>query len=163
MLGVRSKELISNALRHWPSRQKLIVVAPTSSAHSQLNKLNETVEWMQMSTKEAISVIPDNSMDFVYVDDGVNYCSVMEFLQLYWPKLKVGGVMSGHDAMNAAEAKKVYNEDWSVCTDGRRMESAVKGAVIDFARLNKDATTVTGAFVTKDFKSWGLWKIRPSK
>jgi predicted O-methyltransferase YrrM len=38
----------------------------------------------------------NNSIDLVYIDGRHDYCSTLEDLEAYWPKLKIGGVMSGH-------------------------------------------------------------------
>jgi predicted O-methyltransferase YrrM len=38
----------------------------------------------------------NNSIDLVYIDARHDYCSTLEDLEAYWPKLKIGGVMSGH-------------------------------------------------------------------
>lgn len=37
------------------------------------------------------------SLDFVYLDGAHDYSNVMKDLDAWWPKLKVGGVFSGHD------------------------------------------------------------------
>lgn len=41
--------------------------------------------------------IPDRSLDFVYIDANHAYDAVLEDLRLWAPKVKVGGVISGHD------------------------------------------------------------------
>jgi len=42
----------------------------------------------------------DNSIDFIYIDAEHTYESVKKDLELYLPKLKVGGVIGGHDYMS---------------------------------------------------------------
>ncbi len=46
---------------------------------------------------DAAKTIPDESLDYVYVDARHDYAGVMEDLQAWWPKLKKGGLLSGHD------------------------------------------------------------------
>lgn len=53
-------------------------------------------------TKEMASQIPDNSLSLVYLDAGHDYTSVWHDLKAYLPKLKVGGIMAGHDYLNTA-------------------------------------------------------------
>ena len=50
--------------------------------------------------------------------------------------------------------------DWSRCNDGTVNESAVYGAVMDFARSHGvDAVyTTLGPEVEETYKSWGFWK-----
>lgn len=48
------------------------------------------------SVQEALK-FPDNSLDFVYLDARHDYEGVKEDLHAWWPKLKPGGVMAGHD------------------------------------------------------------------
>jgi hypothetical protein len=43
-------------------------------------------------------------------------------------------MLAGHDYLTAAEVRVIDpGQDWSVCADGSRQESAVKGAVDEFA------------------------------
>jgi hypothetical protein len=44
--------------------------------------------------------IPDGSLDFVYIDATHYYEFVMRDLECYWPKLRRGGIMAGHDYLN---------------------------------------------------------------
>lgn len=42
-------------------------------------------------------LFPDHSLDFVYLDARHDYDGVKEDLEAWWDKLRVGGVMAGHD------------------------------------------------------------------
>lgn len=48
-------------------------------------------------TKQAASRFPDKSIDTLFIDDGHNYPHTKEVLQLWLPKMKIGGCISGHD------------------------------------------------------------------
>jgi len=54
-----------------------------------------------MPPKEAADIIPDGSLEYIYLDYSHDYCAVMEDLKTYWPKLKDGGIFAGHDYVYA--------------------------------------------------------------
>ena len=49
---------------------------------------------------EAANLFPDESLDFVYLDAGHDFKSVIADLQAWTPKVKKGGVVSGHDYLD---------------------------------------------------------------
>jgi hypothetical protein len=49
---------------------------------------------------EAANGIPDESLDLVYLDDDHSVEGVISSLTAYYPKIKPGGIMAGHDYMN---------------------------------------------------------------
>ena len=52
---------------------------------------------LRMTTGEASLHFPDQSIDIVYVDADHSYDGVTKDLELWTPKVKPGGIMSGHD------------------------------------------------------------------
>lgn len=48
-------------------------------------------------SKELAYTFTDRSLDFAYIDARHDYDGVMEDLVAWWPKVKQGGVMAGHD------------------------------------------------------------------
>lgn len=52
---------------------------------------------MKATSPGATSSFADGSLDFVYIDADHNYQPVLEDLGAWWPKLKTGGMMAGHD------------------------------------------------------------------
>ena len=54
----------------------------------------KTVFIRNYTTLAALS-IPDNSIDFIYIDARHDYCGCYEDIVTWWPKLKIGGLMSG--------------------------------------------------------------------
>jgi hypothetical protein len=77
-------------------------------------KYNDHVfEWMQstlnrfMDIKHSVmiranaifiyDIFKDNSIDYLYIDDSHSPEHVLNELCLYWPKIKRGGIISGHD------------------------------------------------------------------
>jgi hypothetical protein len=48
---------------------------------------------------DAAEDIPDN-LDFVYIDGNHKYEFVKQDIEAYYPKIKIGGVIGGHDIDN---------------------------------------------------------------
>eukprot|EP00747_Dinoflagellata_sp_TGD_P186541 gnl/TRDRNA2_/TRDRNA2_43616_c0_seq1.p1 gnl/TRDRNA2_/TRDRNA2_43616_c0~~gnl/TRDRNA2_/TRDRNA2_43616_c0_seq1.p1 ORF type:complete len:262 (+),score=39.49 gnl/TRDRNA2_/TRDRNA2_43616_c0_seq1:104-889(+) len=46
---------------------------------------------------ECAKLLPDDSVDFVYVDARHDRWGILADLNAYWPKLRSGGIMAGHD------------------------------------------------------------------
>lgn len=46
---------------------------------------------------EAAKLIPDKSIDFVFIDGAHDYASVREDIRAWYPKVREGGIVSGHD------------------------------------------------------------------
>jgi hypothetical protein len=85
--------------------------------------------YYKMYSAQAAKLFEKESFDFVYIDARHDYCGVMEDLEAYWPLLKPGGVLAGDDY---ASNDQVRGQDWGLCMNGTRIDSAVKGAVHDF-------------------------------
>lgn len=65
-------------------------------ALKRLNKYGEKAVFVRAKSAEAAKVIPDN-LDFVYIDGNHAYDFVKKDIELYYPKIKVSGVIGGHD------------------------------------------------------------------
>lgn len=104
------------------------------------------------STQMAKHIL-DNSLDWVYIDARHDYKGCYEDIEAFWPKIKAGGIMSGHDYMSADE---VHGQDWSVCYDGSKNTGAVKGAVDDFAKLK--SLQVLVSYKESEWHTWTLIK-----
>ena len=95
-------------------------------AKKKLNKFNDKIKWLKMPSGEAYTKIPNN-LDFIYIDGNHNYEYVLKDMQLYYPKLKKGGIMGGHDYQCPDVARAIVhftdmnnlkficlNEDWMI-------------------------------------------------
>ena len=50
-----------------------------------------------MFSNEAVKLIEDSSLAFLYVDGNHVYDAVKEDLELFYPKMKPGALIAGHD------------------------------------------------------------------
>jgi len=57
----------------------------------------EYVTPIKMDSAEAVVLYEDKSLDFVFIDAGHEYKSVMRDLVAWYPKVKINGVFAGHD------------------------------------------------------------------
>ena len=55
------------------------------------------VDFVQASSIEYADLIENNSVDFVYIDAKHDYDSVKQDLSVWFPKVKIGGFLAGHD------------------------------------------------------------------
>eukprot|EP00408_Alexandrium_pacificum_P016391 CAMPEP_0171201752 /NCGR_PEP_ID=MMETSP0790-20130122/24649_1 /TAXON_ID=2925 /ORGANISM="Alexandrium catenella, Strain OF101" /LENGTH=290 /DNA_ID=CAMNT_0011667155 /DNA_START=52 /DNA_END=924 /DNA_ORIENTATION=- len=91
----------------------------------------EVVQCQDFST-ECAKLIPDGSLDFVYVDARHDRKGVLEDLQAYWPKVRAGGIIAGHDYMTQAEVGRQQHWDVNYDGTGDATGEAVRGAINDF-------------------------------
>lgn len=171
-IGVQTGYFSRYLLSQWPSCRRLYLIdvwKPQENYHDLANVnqsqqdavfletvhnlqpyANKTI-FLRMFSNEAVHHILEQ-VDFIYVDARHDYCGCKEDIELYWPLIRSGGMMAGHDYRNATEV----GQDWSVCMNGTINKGAVKGAVDEFAAANNLEV------VTTDEKAdWFIsWMVR---
>jgi len=60
-----------------------------------LSKYN--VRWLMTTSELASRCVPDESLDFVYIDGNHTFDFITQDLQFWFPKIRKGGILSGHD------------------------------------------------------------------
>jgi len=63
-------------------------------AKKRLRKFNDKITFIKTKSEEATTLIPDD-LDFIYIDGNHKYEYVKQDLELYYPKLRDGGVLGG--------------------------------------------------------------------
>lgn len=85
-----------------------------------MKRYGEKVEIIKDYSNRCLDRIP-NKLDFVYIDANHSYKHIKEDMANFWKKVKVGGIMGGHD---------FYNGYHRICDDVIR-------SVCEFAVKNK--------------------------
>jgi hypothetical protein len=71
------------------------------------------VEFLRMTSMEGSNLVPDN-LDFVYIDGDHSIEGVTSDIETWYPKVKKGGLLGGHDAnepsVMQALAQWVYSD-----------------------------------------------------
>ena len=82
-------------------------------------------------TSECARTVPDDSLDFIYIDARHDRKGVAKDLEDWWPKLRCDGIFAGHDYVTQDDGPTQSGQDWTVNYDGTRGETraVVKGAV----------------------------------
>lgn len=115
-VGVFKGNFSKNILDSWPGN--LFLVDPwrnvdestyldsTNNVHHEF-PLQDTVNsikgyedraiMIRAFSHQAAHLFADNSLDFVYIDGNHSYDYVKQDLEVWWPKLKSGGYLMGHD------------------------------------------------------------------
>lgn len=66
-------------------------------AHIKLDAYKNKIKWIKATSAIASTCIDDESLDFVYIDGSHEHDFVLQDITLYYPKVKKGGLLSGHD------------------------------------------------------------------
>lgn len=101
------------------------------------------ISMMFTSSEEAARVFAPDTMDFVYIDGDHRYDAVVRDLQLWWDKVRIGGLFCGHDYRRPKVARRHFGTERNLTT-----------AVQDFA-AEKGRELHTDPDVSMD---WWVWK-----
>lgn len=83
------------------------------------------IEMIKGYSPSAADFVEDNSLDFIYIDGMHTYNEVKADIDAWWNKLKVGGILAGHD---------YHLEDWP----------GVYNSVNEFVQKNNLQLNITG-------------------
>ena len=75
------------------------------------------VSFVRMMSSEAVGVVPDG-LDFVYIDGNHSYNFVKGDIELWFPKIKAGGFLGGHDYDYTQSSIVRAVDDWIDENDG---------------------------------------------
>lgn len=92
-----------------------------------------------------LSWFASESLDFVFIDARHSYEGVKEDLNLWYPKLKTGGIMAGHDFV----CPRNTESNWG---------TAIQPAVMEFAA---EKQLDVWLIVEPEFLPWSYYMIKP--
>ena len=174
-LGVQRGIFAEQLLQTWPACESLLLVdvwAPLDNYVDVANvpqreqdaimreALERTAFWRHKLsvcrnlTTLCAAGVRDGALDFVYVDARHDRQGVAEDLRLWWPKVRPGGLVCGHDFVRQDEGPAQSGQRWDINGDGSTDPTggAVRGAVEDFARVM--ARQIQVAYADGEFWSW---------
>ena len=131
-------------------------------AKTLLRPFEGVTRFHKMLSTEAAELFAANktTFDFAYIDARHDYCGVTEDIEAYWPLVRPGGILAGHDyltnAVQQAQGGRNKLDDFGLCLDGTRNERAVRGAVEDFAMRNG----LTISVMYDEGNIWRSWMVQ---
>ena len=125
-------------------------------AVERLKPFGNRVRLLREDSVLAAAQVRNGSLDFVYLDARHDYRSVQEDILAWAPKVRSGGILAGHDYIDASE----LDGSWTKYKDGSisHPTKAVRSAVSEFADLTRRQHLVTYGDLSENlpFPSWFL-------
>ena len=127
-----------------------------ADAMNRLKEFSDKIQVCKNYTTVCSERFKDGYFDFIYVDARHDYVGAKEDMVTWWPKLKRGGIMAGHDYLDAQEVADLSGQNWSISADGtvNTENKAVKSAVDEFA-----AEVHVPVQVTYRDAPWNTWVL----
>ena len=144
----RCNSLVSvDPWRHFPTTEYVDACNLSQADHdlnyaetvNRLRRYGKRSRVVRSTSEDAVAQFADESLDFVYLDAQHHYEAVKEDIDLWYPKLKRGGVLGGHDYLDGKLRTGQYG---------------VKKAVDEFAASSGFELTLTPEH------DWPSWFVR---
>lgn len=175
-VGVRSGAFSVKILKRWRGRKLFLVDAwrPLSNyydssakktieeydkwhelAKQRTKHYRERVVFVRMMSSEAAALFPDGHFDFVYIDANHGFDPCTEDLHSWYPKVRPGGLFSGHDYYHGQSRKDGQPRIVEDVNEADLDTFGAKLAVDRFAvTLGKQVSTT----IHDQFPSWWFFK-----
>ena len=75
-----------------------------------IERLNGIITPIKSTSLEAAKLVPDSSLDFCFIDASHDHDNVIADIKAWFPKVKLGGVIAGHDYPEWEGVKKAVDE-----------------------------------------------------
>ncbi len=92
---------------------------PTFLKNLERYELSKSIQYLESDSVSAAKAFPDNSVDFLFIDASHDYESVRDDIAAWYPKVKLGGIIAGHDYANEFQGviravKEAFPEGYEV-------------------------------------------------
>ncbi len=131
-MGVFQCTFSKQIMKHWKG-EKLSLV---DIAFDQKHDIPRT-EFIEKPSMKAVHEFEDASLDFIYIDAAHDFYSITDDLEVWYDKVKPGGLFCGHDYINSYDLDVTGHQPVPLDHWPRDVESltyGVKVAVTRFAR-----------------------------
>ncbi len=81
---------------HESYMEEIDFEASERKCRKRMKKFGDKIKFVKEYSSNAVDKIPDN-LDYIYIDANHNYEYVKADIENYWNKLKIGGILAGHD------------------------------------------------------------------
>ena len=95
-LSIERLYLIDSYIPYKEDGKYFVTTGKEVLARKRLSKFQSKIVFLIEKSEDVVSNIPNN-LDFVYIDGNHSYESVKQDIQNYYPKIRDGGVLGGHD------------------------------------------------------------------
>ena len=144
------------------SNQKDSNISVYSEAIQNINGYEDRAIMIRASSEIASEMFSDRSLDFVYIDANHAYEFIKKDIELWYPKVKRGGYLCGHDYIkidwfndpNFAE-NKIDKHIWNENGQFYHGVFGVNPAVDEFCKEHNYTPTITDEW----FGSWSIQKL----
>lgn len=92
--------------------------SPLMDTVKNLKGFEDRAFMLRGKSSQIVNLFEDESLDFVYIDGNHEYSYVKEDIELWYPKVKKGGLVSGHDYCLFNGNKEGWYEDHNFAKDG---------------------------------------------
>lgn len=96
-VGVQYGYFSQEILKGWKGELKCVDTWLEESVYQDAVKNLGEERLIRKSSVEASKDFKDGSLDFVFIDAGHTYEEVKEDIEAWYPKVRKGGIVSGHD------------------------------------------------------------------
>jgi GT2 family glycosyltransferase len=82
---------------HWGQVTQEMVDRWRVGAVQLLDPYKNKIKFIEQDSWVAANIIPNDSLDYIFIDGDHSYAAVARDLRKYWSKVKQGGIFAGHD------------------------------------------------------------------
>lgn len=121
-VGVQYGYFSQAILENWKGKLFCVDIWPDHSVYAQaVANLGEERLIRKPSTEAALD-FKDESLDFVFIDAGHRYDEVKADIEAWFPKVRKGGIISGHDYVEYSDFGVIQAVDEFCAKHGYKIE-----------------------------------------